>query len=109
LAEVLRFERSPRSVLWLVEQLPPTSATSAALRGNPELRWWGLAEHALIAAVDAIQANTIASVQVHSKKRLKPPKAIPRPQPTKRQAAGRKARRGRVVTVRQLQGLPPQD
>ncbi|WP_211216206.1 hypothetical protein [Longispora albida] len=36
-------------------------------------------EHLLAALIDAVQANTHAVVQVNSRKRVRPPKPLPRP------------------------------
>jgi len=72
---------TPRYVLWLVGQLPDTSAYHAALRGGPEFRAWTLTNTLLAAAVNLLHA---ANHQRSGKKRGFRPLVEP---PQKRQKA----------------------
>jgi hypothetical protein len=47
---------TPRYVLWLVGQLPDTSAYAASLRGGPEFRPWTLTNTLLAAVVNLLAA-----------------------------------------------------
>lgn len=57
--------------------LPDTSALHASLRGEP--RGWGGDRHLLATVVDAIQANSYATVSAFTGKRGRKPKRIQRP------------------------------
>jgi hypothetical protein len=63
----------------LVRELPGTSRLAVALRGGPAHDGWDIRTHLLAAAVDAINANTHAVIQLNSRKRIRPPATLPRP------------------------------
>ncbi|GAB3475266.1 D site-binding protein [Amycolatopsis cihanbeyliensis] len=85
---------SPRRALALVRQLPPESATVAALRGGAEFRGWGPDRYLLARLIDAVKENTHVFIAANSKHKPKPPEPVERPD----FAAGRK-RRGNSFTA----------
>lgn len=70
---------SPRRALALIRQLPPQSATVAAIRGGSQFRGWGLDQYFYAALIDAVRENTYAVVAANSKKKPKLPEPVPRP------------------------------
>lgn len=98
---------SPRRTLVLIRQLPPESATMAALRGGDAFRGWGLDQYFLAALVDAVRENTYAVVAANSKRKPKPPEPIQRPeshkpQPKTNQFAAMAG--ARIAATRQAKG-----
>ena len=75
-------------MLWLVGQLPDTSAFSASLRGGQEFRSWSLQNTLLAASVNLLYA---ANQQRGGKKSMKQLVKVPQP---KRQKV-----RGKVLRV----------
>lgn len=70
---------SSRRALALVRQLPPESATVAALRGGAEFRGWGPDRYLMARLIDAVKENTHAFISANSKKKPKAPKPVERP------------------------------
>ena len=70
---------SPRQVLAYIRQLPPESATVAALRGGDQFRGWDTSAYMLANLFDAIQANTYAFISANSKRKPKAPEPFERP------------------------------
>jgi hypothetical protein len=60
---------TPRYVLWLVGQLPDTSAFAASVRGGAEFRAWGTQTYLLAASANMLYA---ANQQRAGKKSIKP-------------------------------------
>ena len=96
---------STRRVALLFEHLPATSATVTAIIAErsgvqpAELRSWGPTELLLAKVIDAIQIGTHASVQMNTKKKIKPPAPITIPG----QAAEKsKPRRVSVTEMRKI-------
>lgn len=81
LADVLRpgSGLTARRALALVRQLPPESATVAAMRGGAQFRGWAIDRYLLAQLVDSVNQNTYAFVAANSKRKPKPPKPIERP------------------------------
>jgi hypothetical protein len=86
---------TPRYVLWLVEHLPPESATIASMKGGPEHRPWTIETFLLAQAVNLLAG---ANHQRAGKRMRKPPIVPPRPKTTASSVAAKK-RRGRVIRV----------
>jgi len=63
----------------LALELPHTSRTMAMLQGGKEYWGWTLDRHLFASLLDAIQVDTFAFVQAHTKKKVKPPKPVQRP------------------------------
>lgn len=84
---------SPRKVLWLVGQLPQSSAFAASVRGGPEFRPWTSELYVLAAIANLLQA---ANRQRAGKRTVQP--VIKPPKPTKPQPK----RPARVLTVEEI-------
>lgn len=70
---------SPRRVIALIENLPPTSRTSTTLAEVPDAYGWGVNEYLLAGLIDSVREGTFTNVQVRSKKKLKPFDPFPTP------------------------------
>lgn len=71
---------SPRLVIAYIRQLPPDSATVAAIRGGEQFRGWGVQAYLLANIIDSMKENTYAFVASNSKRKPKAPDPFPRPQ-----------------------------
>lgn len=73
---------SARRVLLILERLPMSSALWSKVQSEQTntdpriLRSWGLAERLAARQIEATQWNTFATLQVNSKKKLKPPTSM---------------------------------
>ncbi len=81
-ADVLRANArlSPRRTLVLLRQLPPESATFAALRGGSEFRGWGPDRYLMAQLVDSVRENTFAFISANSKRKPQAPEPVERPE-----------------------------
>ncbi|RZS39152.1 hypothetical protein EV193_104368 [Herbihabitans rhizosphaerae] len=70
---------TPTLILWMVEHLSSSSASSAVLRGGSEHRDWQTGEHLTAVLIDAMNMNTWAVLAKGSKRAPKKPASIPRP------------------------------
>jgi hypothetical protein len=108
-----RTEMTWRRFLILVEQLPPESATSTAIRnsipedelarrrtGDPRKAQWSTIEGFLATLIDEVRYGNWLYAQVHSKNKVKPPTPIPRP-------GVQSGRRRREMTAAELKELDP--
>jgi hypothetical protein len=69
-------------VLWLVGQLPQSSAFAASLRGGPEFRPWTVETHVLALIANLLQAaNRQRAGKRSSQPIVKPPKSQQKPKP----------------------------
>lgn len=88
LTDVYRFDGS--LPVWeaaiLLKQLPHSSRTMAMLQGGKEYWGWTVDRYVMAALLDAMNVNTFAFVSANSKKKVKPPVAIPRPGDAERKA-----------------------
>lgn len=92
LSGVYTGDLSPARVLWLVDHLPSTSATAAAVAKNPALRDWDLGNVLLSGVFNRLGMVAIAAAQPHVKKRL------PLPEPIRPPIKPRRRRTARVIT-----------
>lgn len=67
---------SPRRALVLIEGLPYGCRSWAHIQGDPELEGWDISTYMLAGLLDSVRENTFATVQIQSKKKLKPPEPI---------------------------------
>lgn len=88
---------TPRYVLWLVGQLPESSAFAASVRGGAKYRSWTLHNHLTAALVNL----TVAANYQRAGKRPKKPPIVP-PKPTV--ISRNRARGARVMRVTDLPG-----
>jgi hypothetical protein len=89
LGRVFTDEVSPARVLWLIDQLPTSSATKVALARNPALRDWNLTNLLLSGVFNRLGMVAIAAAQPHTRKRLPTPEVIRPPIRQVRRRAGR--------------------
>lgn len=75
LYDVFRGRISPRRVLWLVGQLPQSSAFAASMRGGAEFRPWTSELYVLAAIANLLQAaNRQRAGKRNAQPVIKPPK-----------------------------------
>lgn len=70
---------SPRQIVLLIKGLPVESRTIALMRGNEELRGWGVDRYQRAAMIDAVRENTFAFISANSKRKPTPPEPTYRP------------------------------
>lgn len=72
---------SPKTVLALVQQLPPGSRTIAAVRGGDQFLGWDADRYLTAALLDAVRETTYAVIATNTAKgkKPKPPKPVDRP------------------------------
>lgn len=72
---------APKTVLALVQQLPPNSRTIAAVRGGDQFLGWDADRYLTAALLDAVRETTYAVIATNSAKgkKPKPPKPVERP------------------------------
>lgn len=65
---------SPAEILWMMEELPDTSA----VKRDPEREggMWQIDVLLLACILNAVKENTTAFIQAHSKKNVPPPKPV---------------------------------
>jgi hypothetical protein len=82
LYDVFRGRLSPRRVLWLVGQLPQSSAFAASIRGGPEFRPWTSELYVLAAIANLLQAaNRQRAGKRSAQPVIKPPKPVQKRKP----------------------------
>lgn len=93
---------TPRLLLSLIEQFPEGSATGAALRDDPHMRYWDLHSELLAAVHNAVQINTMVVGGVSKKDR---DKFEFLESPATKKAKGKGKKSGRAMNAKALKGL----
>lgn len=94
---------SPRLALAYIRQLPPESATQAAISGGPEYRGWGISTHLQVDQIDLLQALLYVYMSANSDKSSKPKKPDPTWRPGQKKRKQQDPNSFRSQAVRAIQ------
>ena len=107
LLDVLKFDGSLNiaEAVILARKLPPSSRTVAAVQGGDEYWGWDFERHVLVSILEAINAGNHLFASANSKKKIKPPKRLPRPGDEERKRKERENNPFALMVKRQLDAL----